>query len=248
MKQVIIYNQINLEYHGGARYKNEELFNFLKANIDQSLRLGWKPEEIILGTNFEFSYRNVKSIKLSNVCEWSGFNNFWYGIQELFELGIIDDDIWLHDHDSWPISKFDFPEFQGEIAGCEYIKTPYWNCSSIYLKKSSKPILDYIVDSLNANRDANVSSDEVIVGFCRFNPQSPIKNYLTSINTRYNTGITSFTERKNTAIKPIYVLGFNPSTEWGIKKIIETEIYNLIDNEFSEILLKYFNYPIKNKQ
>ena len=52
MKQVIIYNQINLEYHGGARYKNEELFNFLKANIDQSLRLGWKPEEIILGTNF----------------------------------------------------------------------------------------------------------------------------------------------------------------------------------------------------
>ena len=33
---------------------NELLFNYFRAQVDNSLRLGWKREDIIIGTNFDF--------------------------------------------------------------------------------------------------------------------------------------------------------------------------------------------------
>ena len=137
MKQVIIYNQIGTDNHGGGRYIDDELKKFFHCQIDISLHLGYLPQDIILGTNFNFEYREVKSHILTDICEWSGFHNFWYGAIELMERGVLDEDFWLHDHDSWPNRYFNFPDFQGEIAGCEYQGTTEWNCASIYCKSSS---------------------------------------------------------------------------------------------------------------
>ena len=41
---------------------------------------------------------------------------------------------------SFQNTKFDFPEFDGEMAGCEYQDNHQWNCASIYCKKSSQSI------------------------------------------------------------------------------------------------------------
>jgi hypothetical protein len=238
MKQVIIYNQLDVEYHGGKRYINEDLFRFLHCQIDISLHLGWKPEDIILGTNFDFEYRGVKNHHLTNVCTWSGFNNFWFGALELLRNGVIDDDFWLHDHDSWPIRKFNFPEYNGEIAGCEYIGTEQWNCASIYCKKSCADTLEYIVDTLMLNKEVIVSSDEIIISHLR--AYSPIKNELTSINTTYNVGVTHGPLRLAAATKPVNVLSFNPGVEIGRERLMTTGLYNEIPKDILEIYQKYF--------
>lgn len=210
MKHVIVYNQIDTDYHGGKRYTNETLFNYFRAQIDWSLHLGWKKEDIIIGTNFDFEYNGVKNYELTDVCTYSGFNNFWYGALELMNNGVLDDDFWLHDQDSWPHEYFDFPNFHGEIAGAEYIGTRQWNCGSIYIKKSAKSVLTYIVDLMRDNPEVPVSSDEEWIAFCRFDNNSDIKNYLQSIDTRYNCGVTHFSKRYNEATKPINVFSFKP--------------------------------------
>ena len=71
MKNVLIYNIIE----GQERYNNELLLNYFRAQVDNSLRLGWQKEDIIIGTNFDFEHKDVKNIELKNVCTTNIFNN-----------------------------------------------------------------------------------------------------------------------------------------------------------------------------
>jgi len=202
----------------------------LKSQIDNSLRLGWDEMDIIIGTNFDFEYRGIKNYQLEDVCTYSGFNNFWYGALELMNNGILVEDFWLHDQDTWSVRNFDFPEFSGEIAGCEYIKTNQWNCGSIYFKKTSREILEYIVDIMRNNPDHKVSSDEEWIAFLRYSNHSEIRDYLTTLNTQYNVGVTSFEDRYKSAIKPINVLAFKPDLERDfntVKHLVSTDLIDI---------------------
>lgn len=236
MKQVLIYNQIDTNYHGASRYQNEELFNYFKAQIDWSLSLGWKKTDIIIGTNFDFSYNGITNYHLYDVCKYSGFNNFWYGAYELLSADINNDifegeDFWLHDQDSWPVRYFDFPIFEGEIAGCEYQGTNQWNCGSIYCKNSSKYVLEYIVKLMKDNPNLDISSDEVLIGWCRFDERSQISDLMKSINTRYNVGVTHFQKRFDFAEKPINVFSFKPDKNSDYK-VVEKYLPKQIKNIF----------------
>ena len=228
MKQVIIYNQVSTTNHGGKRFVNEELFNFFRAQIDWSLHLGWSANDIILGTNFDFEYNGVKNYYLYDICKYSGFNNFWYGAVELLSADLFGsilggEDFWLHDQDSWPVRYFDFPTFDGEIAGCEYQGTKEWNCGSIYCKNTSQSSLQFIVNLMKDYPEANVSSDEDWISWCRNNEESKIKDVMSSINTRYNCGITHFDKRFKVATKPINVFSFRPDVEENME-IIEKHL------------------------
>ena len=238
MKNVIIYNQIKTQHHGASRWNNEELFKYLRAQIDNSLRLGWDVKDIILGTNFDFEYNGVKSHYLSEICKWSGFNNFWYVALELVKKGIINDCFWLHDHDSWQISPMIFPNFNGDVAGAEYIGTNQWNCGSIYFNSDCLDTLEYIVEALDINKNSNVSSDEVIIGFLRFN--SPIQNKMISINQKWNVGLTHGELRYKAAEKPVIVLSFKPDEENIYQTLEKKGLLNLITQDFKDIINKNF--------
>ena len=238
MKNVIIYNQLQTKHHGASRWNNEELFKYLRAQIDNSLRLGWNREDIILGINFEFEHNGVSSHLLTNICEWSGFNNFWYGALELVERGIVTEEFWLHDHDSWQVSKMEFPTFNGDIAGVEYVGTPEWNCGSIYFSKDCLTVLKYIVDTLEYNKESEVSSDEVIIGYLR--RHSPIATQMSSINQRWNVGLTHAQLRHSSAIKPVIVLSFKPDQKDIYNTLKEKGLEELLDEEFLRILNTYF--------
>jgi hypothetical protein len=234
MKNVIVYNRVDTTYHTSKEFNDNHLINYLKAQIDNSLRLGWHKNDIIIGTNFEFEYQGIKNYQLTDVCTYSGFNNFWYGALELMNNGVLVEDFWLHDQDTWPTRKFKFPEFDGEVAGCEYIKTEQWNCGSIYFKKTSKDILEYIVELMRQNEEHKVSSDEEWIAFLRHSNHSEIKNYLTSINTRYNVGRTFFKDRYENATKPINVLAFKPDLDKDFNTI-----KHLLDEDFIDIFRKH---------
>ena len=239
MKNVIIYNQLQTKHHGASRWNNEELFKYLRAQIDNSLRLGWSREDIILGTNFEFEYNGVSSYLLANICEWSGFNNFWYGALELVQRGIVTEEFWLHDHDSWQISEMEFPFFLGDVAGVEYAGTNEWNCGSIYFNQDCLSTLNYIVDTLEYNKESEVSSDEVVIGFLR--RHSPIAPQMKSINQRWNVGLTHAQLRYQSALKPVIVLSFKPDQENIFTILEEKGLSELVQPEFLNILNKHFS-------
>lgn len=238
MKNVIIYNQLSTTNHGASRWSNESLFNYFRAQIDNSIKLGWEKEDIILGTNFEFEYNGVKSHMLTEICDWSGFNNFWFGALELVKKGIIADKFWLHDHDSWQIAPMEFPNFNGVIAGVEYVGTREWNCGSIYFNENSLDILEYIVNTLTLNKQADVSSDEIIIAFLRQN--SPLKDQMISINSRWNVGLTHAELRLLNAIKPVIVLSFKPDQKNIFETLEKKNLYSLLDKDFLHILNNHF--------
>lgn len=239
MKNVIIYNQLDITNHGASRWSNENLFRYLRAQIDNSIRLGWNAEDIILGTNFEFEYNGIKSHLLTEICDWSGFNNFWFGALELVRKGIIKDKFWLHDHDSWQVAPMEFPIFNGSIAGIEYVGTKEWNCGSIYFNENSLDTLEYIVNTLILTKQVKVSSDEIIIALLRQN--SPLKEYMISINSRWNIGLTHSELRLTNAIKPVIVLSFKPDQKDIFNTLEKKNLYSLLDKDFLHILNTHFN-------
>ena len=240
MKNVLVYNIVDNK----KRYDNELLFNYFRAQVDNSIRLGWNREDIIIGTNFDFEHNGVKNIKLENVCEFNIFNNKWYGIQELMSTGKLNDDFWFHDQDSWQVSDVEIPKFDGEIGGCTYVYTPEWNTSTMFFKKTSQFIVDYIVEFMEMNDKINVYSDENYISMLRQN--SEIKDYLTTINNKYNVGLTHMERRYEVADKPVSVLGFQPHvrSSWDVFVDGKNEFnIKLVDDELLKIFKKYKLVP-----
>lgn len=240
MKNVYIYNVVE----DNIRYDNELLLNYFRAQVDNSLRFGWKKEDIIIGTNFDFEHNGVKNIKLENICTTNIFNNKWYGMLELMNNGYIDDDFWFHDQDSWQVSKVEFPEFVGEIGGCTYVYTPEWNTCSMFLKQTSVSIVEYIVEFMKMNDNTNFYSDENYISLLRGG--SPIQDYLTTLNNKFNVGLTHMEKRYQAAEKPVCALGFQPHVQSSWDVFIEGKNdldLKLIDNEMIELFKTYNLVP-----
>ena len=240
MKNVYIYNVVE----DNIRYDNELLLNYFRAQVDNSLRFGWKKEDIIIGTNFDFEHNGVKNIKLENICTTNIFNNKWYGMLELMNNGYIDDDFWFHDQDSWQVSKVEFPEFVGEIGGCTYVYTPEWNTCSMFLKQTSVSIVEYIVEFMKINDNTNFYSDENYISLLRGG--SPIQDYLTTLNNKFYVGLTHMEKRYQAAEKPVCSLGFQPHVQSSWDVFIEGKNdldLKLIDNEMIELFKTYNLVP-----
>ncbi len=236
MKNVLVYNVVQDK----IRYEHELLVDYFKAQVDNSLRLGWKKEDIIIGTNFDFDYKGVKNIKLNNICTDNIFNNKWYGMLELMEGGYLDDDFWFHDQDTWQVEKIDFPKFEGEIGGCTYVFNPEWNTCSMFLKNTSKYVVKYIVDFMEMNKDYEMYSDENFISILR--NEGEIKDLLTTINNKYNVGLTHMSQRYEAAEKPVCSLGFQPHVQNSWDVFVEGNNnlnIKLVDEKLIEIFKKH---------
>ena len=236
MKNVLVYNVVQDK----IRYEHELLLDYFRAQVDNSLRLGWKREDIIIGTNFDFEHNGVKNIKLNNICTDNIFNNKWWGMLELMKGGHIDDDFWFHDQDTWQINKIDFPKFKGEIGGCTYVYNEQWNTCSMFLKNTSEYIVEYIVDFMEMNKDMEMYSDENFIVILRNTGE--IQELLTTINNKYNVGLTHMEKRYEAADKPVCSLGFQPhiQSSWDVFVDGKNNLgIKLVDDELLEIFKKY---------
>lgn len=238
MKNVIIYNKVTTDKFGGKR-SDGVIENYLKAQIDNSLNFGWNRNDIIIATNFDFEHNGVKNVILKNVCEWSGYNNKWYGIKELYETGLIKDECWLHDYDNWQISDLKFPNFDGKIAGATYVYTPEWNTASMFFKKDCIDILNIIHSFLEYYKHVKFDSDENAISALRRVNQ--FKEYFSTINNQFNVGLTRLMDRYNAANKPIISLGVKllNKKEFDLFEsrhnnlnLIPTDLYKII-NQYS---------------
>lgn len=233
MKNVMIYNIVDNK----RRHSNDELFKMLKMQIDNSLHHGWKIEDIIIGSNFDFEYKGVKNYSLIDICTFNIFNNKWYGMFELMKNGVLTEDFWFHDQDNWQINTITFPQFNGEIGAATYVRTPEWNTSAVYVKKTAINVIGYIVESMKLN-PIDYQSDENWISFLRQN--SEIKDYLSTLNTEFCVGYTYLDDRINAANGPIKSLGFVPGaashTAFSERNLIPVQLEKIFNSEdYNEI-------------
>ncbi len=90
--------------------------HFYEMQIDNALELGWKREDIILATNFDFEYAGIRSrvLRRSVPPKWfiESVPGFWkctkvWAMLELIEDGDIDCLSWFHDGDAFQVKRFE---------------------------------------------------------------------------------------------------------------------------------------------
>ena len=228
----------------GLDWTQDQSLNYIKAQIDNSLAFGWKPEDIIIATNFEFEHNGVKTVLFENQSKFSQFFCKQESILELWEKGILHKPIWYHDVDAFQNDHFGFPKFDADWGQCPYVgsdgNNQEWNCGIVFYKPEAMDILKYLADVERTEQYGKC--DEVITrNFIRLNPQY---NYRTAVlNSTYNMGMTGFATRYKLAHKPIKTLHFHPDDKDQYAKVVEGKNemgISLVSDTLKQTLDKYF--------
>jgi hypothetical protein len=209
------------DYHWGR--ENETL---VKIDIDNSLALGWKKEDIMLVLNFDYEYRGVKSIVVpdSLFCDYAYTSTKIFTIIYLMEKGIIGDDwYWFHDFDAFQLEPITIEELElpkgVTFALTDYGKTVInefrdrrWSTGSIFFNKKAKWVFEMIRDKVVQYKNIKASNEEVMLLMLTNKNKGNINSAIKKINITYNVA----TRRRDVpacwemANKPLKVIHFHP--------------------------------------
>jgi len=198
----------NISKH--KRYDGDKVKLLIKAQIENSLDLGWSLKDIILLANFDYEFMGVKALKtkLNKSC-LTGSKVF--GIKYLFDNNLVDDNevIWAHDLDAWQNVWFEYPKIKD--VGITCYSTSKFNGGSIFWSKRAKDIIDEIVNIINEN---NENKEEPTLN--NVLKSKKYKDRVEIVNRTFNVGCSGYVVRWMDSIKPLRVCHFHPynSTAW----------------------------------
>jgi len=229
MKNIIVCNLKNENYLDHYR-------KYIHGQIDNSLRLGWKEEDIIFATNFPYSYRGINSIVFDLDCDFCMTGSKVFAMVKLFEAGLITENAWLHDLDLWQTCNFDFPEDIAEVGMTRYIGR--WQGGSVFLRPNSKDVFSRITERI---RQEKSRKEEPVIKLV-FN-ESKFKDRVTRLDNSYNIGATGFEKRYVNSQRPTKAIHMHPhrSTDYNRNiagmnrlgvKTVDTNLLNIFSKYF----------------
>jgi hypothetical protein len=232
MKNLMVYISPKKEFWG----VEDPLM--IETQIENSLELGWKLEDIKLVTNFEYEHCGVKSIVVSDncYCDWWKQVSKMNGILELFKMDLIKQDeiYWFHDLDA-----FEAVPINVDLEGKEAAFTDYgysdkrWNTGSFFFKKEARDIMQAITDRCYEKH----INEEYALGELTKNNENNINSRIKKINITYNfpgsnNGYKYFKMVYDSCELPVQVLHFHP-LRWSGR------FYRMFDgnNEYGVIMI-----------
>lgn len=194
----------------------------IKIQIDNSQGLGWKKEDILLFTNFDYQYGGVKAIVFNNseFCQKEldlmkriPVSSKFIFITKLFEKGIIGKNIketyWLHDPDSFQLAPITEKELALDKYDCGLVNyypgTTSFTTSSVFFKSDAK---DIFLTCINFMYEKEFDDEHAFNWLCESNPK--MLERVKSLDWRYTIKRFGF-EHILDAIKPIKIAHFRPS-------------------------------------
>ncbi len=209
MKNLLIYT-------GPQKQFSPEDLVLAKIQIDNSLNLGWKREDILLVTDFPFEYNGIKSLHLKQdvYYDFDPKANKIPVIVYLIENGLIKPDTiyWAHDFDAYENSKIDESELELEnfdLGLTHYTYKPEWQCGSIFFKMTSFDIFRLIDQTTRAKPHRSRNNEKTLTHLISSNQIDP-KRYK-RLNPTYNLMKKYLQTVYPQASKPLKVLHFRPS-------------------------------------
>ncbi len=188
-----------------------------KVQIENSLALSWKREDILLVTNFEFKYGDIKSLVLKDVDfferkpQVSKIN----AIIKLFDHGYIKDNelYWFHDFDAFqlkPISEQEINIKDDQIAVTEYGGLIFageqrTSTGIIYFKSGSRDIFEKIQKKAY---EKHIDEEEAL-GLLMIEDNN-FRKRIKKINYSYNFIGYNLKTYYRKAAKPLKVVHFHP--------------------------------------
>lgn len=236
MKNLMIFQDFVRGTYG-KDWQLAELFNYFRAQIDNSIELGWDPSDITILTNLPFEYKEISVIKSIHECTYNKYFNKLLGIWEVIYYNHIEEPFWFHDFDDWQTFPMSLPEFDGEIGACKYINFTQWNTGSLFIKPRSLPFWQLCRDFIETN-DSHPAllqiGDENIFNLLYNQNIDQLRDFIVEISYDYNIGMTGLEERLSRSTSP-KVVAFKPSRD----SIVKLEKYKLIPERLLHIFSAY---------
>jgi len=196
MLNVMVANSPN----GGVEFKWLE--SEIKAQIDNSLRVGWDPQDIILVANFDYEYKDVRTTiaELNKTC-LTGSKLF--ATRYLQTMLTTLDTMWVHDLDCWQTEWFDEPEFDGDLGVATYSR-PKINGGSQFWKPGGHDMVRHLTDTIVQD---DLKKEEPLLNKVY---KTIYKDRISILDNGFNVGCSGFKERCARATKP-WVCHFHPT-------------------------------------
>lgn len=203
------------------------LATLVKIQIDNSIDLGWKREDIVLVTNFEYEYNGVKAMVIDDsfYCDHWNKSSKVSVIIYMLKSGMVKPNElwWFHDFDAFqvhPITEEELDLGHSVIGFTDYGWQKKWNTGSIFFKKNSVKVFEWLRNELYK---LQTDEERALVSLTRRNYQN-INSYIKRLNVTYNLPGSLNGQRQlhvtiPMATKPVKVLHFHPEYSYSFNKI-----------------------------
>lgn len=241
-----------LTYTGPNKKFDDKTLALVRIQIDNSLDLGWKKNQIILVTDFPFEYNDVKSF----VIEKDIYYPFDIAASKslvlvyLLNHGLIENNelYWCHDIDAFenfPIKEAELGLENYDLGLTHYSYKPQWQFGSVFFKEKAKDILELLDQSIKAHPHSSRNNEKTLTHLIRY---KAIKdNRFKRMNVTYNI-MKRYIERiYPEAKKPLRVLHFNPPDKDALMTHTALEMFMYGKNSLriplmDARLIRIFNY------
>lgn len=225
---------VNKQKKSSSRYKKERIIPILNAQMDNSLSLGWDIKNIILLTNFDYSFKNVVAQKI-DFTDNCLTGSKMYGVSHCLKNNLCDDLIWAKDIDAFQNIWFDAPVMK-DVGICPYSSSKY-NGGSVFWKKTSEDIVDVILNEIQKGKFKEEPTINKIL------KSEGFKKRVTVLNSTWNVGCSGYYPRALRALKPIRVCHLNPfnTIAWQTHRLDRDGMGMVsVSARLEHILRKYF--------
>lgn len=203
MKNLLIFLNPSHEF-------DDEGKRLVKIQIDNSLDLGWKREDILLVTNFPYEFNGVKALEVPDniYCDYWKQMSKINAILYLFYLGLINDTFWFHDMEAFQVQPLDFT-LTKDLALTDYGYMKKWQTGILFFNQNSRDTIQLIHDrAYELQTDEERALDDLT-------KDNKLKDKLEILNITHNFpgsihALRHFEEVYNKAEKPIKVVHFHP--------------------------------------
>lgn len=199
-----------LIYISPTKAFNEECSVLAKIQVDNSISLGWKREDIIFVTNYPWEYNGVKATVVGDehYCAVRPRSIKTAIIPFLIKAGIIKKGkiYWNHDFDAYQLNIIDETELgldNVDVGLTDYGWKERWCMGSFFVKASSKDIFEMAKTIIYKNTE----DERAMIGLTR-NPG--LSRRCKRLNITYNFGMRYVESNWEKAKKPLKILHFHP--------------------------------------
>ena len=204
------------------------------VQIDHCRQTGWNDCDIMLVTNFPYSYMGKESIIVPDelFCQHRKRASKINVICHLLKNGMLNDVCWFHDFDAYQVSSFPNNILGGlDAAFVDYATNDMWNTGSFFFNQSSLDIFEAIRRVMNVRR----VNEEIALKYLTDRDVDGINKRYIKLNNTYNLGRMRQNEVTYArADKPIKVFHFHPK----MRELYE-DVKPLLPNNLIEIFKKH---------
>lgn len=211
MKNLLIYISPTKSFTNPRHDLIDDAGVSVKVQIDNSLELGWLPEDIMLVTNFPFEHNGIKAMVLEvdffdRKPQASKIN----AILKLFENGMIEDDeiYWFHDLDAFQlcsIAKLTVDLEEADMALSDYGRNPRWSTGVIYFNKRARDLFEQM---RRVTYQKNIDEERALAFLTR--GDEAINRRVKKIDKSFNFTPRNLRTMYPLVVKPLRVAHFHP--------------------------------------